>query len=1193
MKRFFITHKYIRESMKDLKKMKHHLFATSLILGAVTFGGVNPVMAQHPKRQTVTINAKSMSVKQFFAEVKKQTGLNFIYSTDLAAKLPHITVNATNRPLRQVLDEVMDKVNCRYEIEGNIVTITRRIAGERVRNVSGVVTDESGEPLIGVSVCIDDSKVCTITDSKGFYTLKVPANACLLKFSYLGMSNANVHLNNGKTPLQRNVQMTTDHELSEVVVTGYQEISKPKMTGSVTTITSSKLDERYTTNIMNNLEGRVAGLSTYNGKMTIRGTSSLYAETTPLLVVDGVPVEGSIDDLNPYDIESVNVLKDAAANAIYGARASNGVIVVTTKNAKKAGKVDIDFAANLTVYEKQNVDYSDNFYMTPEQQVDTEAKYWDYYFNGGEIAKPIEATESRIGMGMNAITPIQYAYYQRAKNEITDAELQSQLANLKLNNYAKDYAAAVFKRRVMQQYNLSLRGKNDKFANNLTLNYKYDNSGIINHFANQLNIQYKGSYNIAKWLTASFTVNGIYGKQRVGGNDNSSSYSYVWGQPAYMPFYNADGTVRGQHYQYDGNDYMVFSSPFEDLSSNPVDEYYKNTQTIRRQYLRYHGDLLFRIIDGLTANAQFVYESNHNTSDWEATQDSHLMRTMRNAYYYQADDGTIKNYIPTTGGMLRSTNTNGRYWTARGQLNYAKTFGKHDIMAIAGMEFRETKQTGTKTLLLGYDDQLQSSSTHTIDFATLSNMNNSSLFFREAGGYPVKSYVYTPYIEDGMGIVKEIHHKYASGYFNLTYTYDEKYNVFGSFRKDYADVYGLNAKFRGTPLWSVGAGWLIHNEDFMKGIKWVNFLKLRASYGVTGNIYQGATSYMTATSGKLNSYTNLPYGEIESPANPYLKWEQSRTTNIGLDFGLFDNRLRGAVDYYNKVGKDIFSNRTLDPTTGFTSMFVNTASMRNRGVELQVTYDWLRTYSRKDWNFTTTFTLSHNKNTVTEVENPSTTASQLISNPYKEGYPSSALWSYRFAGISDQEGQKGQTLWYVEDDGVSHSASGKSPEILEYSGQSEPKVIMGMDNSVSWNGFSVSLLMAYYGGHKMRALAEKESMSAYWNMALPSYYLNAWTPENPTNTPGIGQYGTNSIAYETYSSNTAIHHADFLKIRNIVLGYEFPQEWVKHVGMNRLSLRFQIDNPKYLWVANSVHVDPETLGLRNASSFIFGLNMSF
>lgn len=1180
--------------MEQMKKLKQNLLATSLLLGAVTYGGVTPAMAQQRQNQKVTIVSKSMTVKQFFAEVKKQTGLNFIYSTDLAAKLPHITVNATNRPLRQVLDEVMNKVNCRYEIEGNIVTITRRMAGERVRNVSGVVTDESGDPLIGVSVCIDDSKVCTITDSKGFYTLKVPANACSLKFSYLGMSNAELRLGSGKAPLSRSIQMVTDNQLSDVVVTGYQEISKPKMTGSVTTITASKLDERYTTNIMNNLEGRVAGLSTYNGKMTIRGTSSLYAETSPLLVVDGVPVEGSIDDLNPYDIESVNVLKDAAANAIYGARASNGVIVITTKNAKKAGKIDIDFSANLTVYEKKNVDYADNFYMTPAQQVDTEANYWDYYFfnNDGEVDDPISSTAQSISQGTKTITPIQYAYYQKAKGEISEAELQNQLDALKKNNYAKDYANAVYKQRVMQQYNLSLRGRSDKFTNNLTLNYKYDNSGLINHFANQFNAQYKGSYEVAKWLTASFTLNGIYSKQREAGYDYNGSYANIWAQPAYMPFYNADGSVKGQHYWYDGDDYMTFDSPFEDLSSNPVDEYYKNTQTTRRQYMRYHGDLLFKIIDGLTANAQFVYESNRNTVDWMASQDSHVMRTMRNAYYYQTADGTIKNYVPTTGGMLRTTNTNGRYWTARGQLNYSKTFGKHDIMAIAGLEFRETKQTGSKALLLGYDDQLQTSSTHTIDFATLSTMNYAPYFFGASGGYPASQFVFNPYIKEGMGIVTEQHHKYASGYFNLTYTYDEKYNVFGSFRKDYADVYGLNAKFRGTPLWSVGAGWLIHNEDFMKDNKWINFLKLRASYGVTGNIYQGATSYMTASSGSLNSLTNLPYGTIESPANPNLKWEQSRTTNIGIDFGLLDNRLRGSIDYYNKVGKDIFSNRTLDPTTGFTSMFVNMASMRNRGIELQVTYDWFRAATRKGWSWTTNFTMSHNKNVITSVENPSTRAYQLTDNPYVEGYPSSALWSYRFAGISDQKGEKGQTLWYIEDGGKSHNASSKSTSIMEYSGQSEPKVIMGMDNSVRWNGFSFSILMAYYGGHMMRALAETETFGVPAT-AINSYFLNAWTPENPTNTPGIGRYASTAVGSEPGYSDISIHHADFLKIRNIVFGYDFPQQWIKHLGMNRLTLRFQIDNPKYLWVANSVHVDPETLGLRNPSSFIFGLNVNF
>ena len=251
----------------------------------------------------------------------------------------------------------------------------------------------------------------------------------------------------------------------------------------------------------------------------------------------------------------------------------------------------------------------------------------------------------------------------------------------------------------------------------------------------------------------------------------------------------------------------------------------------------------------------------------------------------------MKYNTPENGGMLQTTNTKGKYYTLRGQLNYSNTFfKKHDVVAIAGLEFRETKLNGTKSLVLGYDEQLQNSSTHTVDFGTLGGREwryNSS-YMMEGRGYSAYQFVYQPYFENGMGIVVEQRHRYASGYANLTYTYDERYNIFGSYRKDYADVYGLNTKFRGKPLWSVGGGWNLHKESFMHDFTWLSFLKLRASYGVTGNIYQGASSYMVATTQGNNPFTQLPLGTISSPANPNLRWEQARTTNIGVDFSLFN-----------------------------------------------------------------------------------------------------------------------------------------------------------------------------------------------------------------------------------------------------------------------------------------------------------------
>lgn len=1166
------------------------------------------VAAQSVKDKTVTLDMTQVTVKQFFAEVKKQTGLNFIYSAELAKSFPKVTVKAQNRPVRQVLNEVMNSINCTYDVEGNIVTVTRKLSGARTRTVSGVVKDDTGEPLPGVSICIDDSKVCTITDVNGFYTLKVPANACDLKYSFVGMDNAIVHLRQGNGHMNQDVTMTSSAQLEEVIVTGYQDISKPKMTGAVTTITADKLDDRYTTNIVSNLEGRVAGLSTYGGEMKIRGTSSLYAETSPLIVIDGVPVETKISDINPYDIESINVLKDAAATAIYGARASNGIIIITTKNAKRKGKIDIDFSANLTIWEKKNVDYHDNFYMNAEEQVDVESKYYDWFYfthdpedERFKQQSAIEQTAAGIAQG-GKISSLKWAYYQNALGNWSENQLKQEIEHLKKNNFAKEFADAVYKQQVMQQYNLSLRSSSEKFQSNLTLNFSHDNDGIINAGTKNFNVNYKGSYDVAKWLTARFTVNGIFNRQQSMGYDYSIQNDNPWYFPAYESLYDSDGKMKKMYGWMDGNAYWDYAPEgLDDLGSYLTDRYYDNTQLTKRQHMRYHGDLLFKIIKGLTVETQFIYETDHQNVSWYANPQSHVARVIRNAFVdYQ--NGQLVYNTPKTGGLRRDTNTDGQYWTWRGQVNYSNTFGKHSIVALAGLEFRETKTWGSNTLMLGYDDQLQSSSTQSVNFDILSKMENSPYYQAGVSGYgsyPAGQFAWDPYIDGSLQPVIETLHRYGSGYANATYTYDDRYNIFGSFRKDYADIYGLNTKYRGRPLWSVGAGWLIHNEAFMKDVKWVDFLKLRFSYGVTGNIYQGATSYMTATSSDVNEINNLPYGKIQSPANPNLRWEKSITTNIGIDFSFFNNRLRGALDYYNKVGKDIFAQRQIDPTSGFTSMVVNTASMKNNGVELSLTYDWFRAPSREAFAWTTNFTFAYNKNKVTDVENPALTAWQLIDNPYKTGYPTSALWSYQFAGISGEAGIEGMTLYYIEpgEDGTpttTTAPSGRSTSVLVYSGQSEPKVVMGMDNSFRWKGFSLSILMAYYGGHKMRAIPFDETF-AFSYSPVASYFLDAWDAETNPNSdiPGVGRYASTAIGSETRFVDRSVYNASFLKIRNIVLGYDLPNEWIRHLGMNRVGIRFQIDNPKALWTANKVNVDPETLGLRLPSSFIFGLNVNF
>lgn len=1179
-----------------MKKIKQIAMLLMLMLWVVAPWGATTASAQPASNKTVTLDLNQVTVKQFFAEVKKQTGLNFIYSAELAKSLPKVSVKAQNKPVRQVLSDVMGRINCNYDIEGDIVTITRKLSGSLVRTATGYVTDENGDPLPGVTICIDDSKVCTITDANGLYTLKIPANACDLQYSFIGMDKAIVHIKAGNGMVKQDVTMTNNNELSEVIVTGYQDISKPKMTGAVTTINADMLTERYAGDLVTNLEGRVAGLSTYGGELKVRGTSSLYAETSPLLVVDGLPMEGRIEDLNQYDIQSINVLKDAAATAIYGARATNGVIVITTKNANKAGKIDIDFTANLTVYQKKNVDYHDNFYMNAAEQVAKDSEWLDYnYKNNSEASSN---TESNNKSGAYPTSELEMAYYNYYNGTISESELEAIKARLSKNNFAKEYADAVYRRQVLQEYNLSLRGRSDKTSNNLTLNMQHDNGGEINTMSRRINVNYKGSFELAKWLTANANINAVYNKSRQKGYDYSMWG--IWNYTAYESLYDSNGNIRKLYGWYDGNDspFYHLEDGLVDLGTNPVEEHYNNVINSNRLHMRYHGELLFKIFKGFTLNTQLVYETDHVTTENYANAESHPARVLKNAYAtYDPQTGNVSFPVCGSGGFKKTRNTDGQYWTARAQANYVNTFGKHDINALAGIEFRETKNTGTNSILLGYDDQLQSANTITLNLGDLYNMYYSPYFMTSSGLFYANQFAFGPYIADGMNPIVETHHRYASGYANATYTYDSRYNVFASFRKDYADVYGLNAKYRGKPLWSVGAAWNMEQEDFMKPVDWVNFLKLRLSYGSTGNIYQGATTYMTASTGQLNFYTNVPYASIDSPANPNLRWEQTRTTNIGVDFSLFNNRVRGSLDYYHKNSKDVFARQSIDPTVGFSYLITNSASMKNNGVELQVTADWIRPVVRSGFGWSTSFTMSHNSNKVYDVDAPGTHAYDYTGGrAFVKGYPASALWSYRFAGIDDGSvsGSPGITLWYGDEGVISHGVSNSSPDVLEYSGQRDPKVVMGMDNRFEWNGFSLSMMMAYYGGHVMRALPETEEFGGTYryNGTVSSYFIDSWTPERPTDHPGYGQYGSNAIGSEPMYGNNSIHKADFLKIRNIVLGYSFPREWFTGTSVNRVALQFQINNPWTVWKANKVNVDPETLGVRLPSSYVFTLNVN-
>lgn len=1144
--------------------------------------------------QTVTLSGKSISIKQVFAAIEQQTGYVVFYNEDLLSGVKPVSVSVKNIPLNRLLTLVLTEQSLDYVIQDKTIILSRSVA----QNAPAVIkqppappvklriTDSSGIPLQGASVTVRNSKLSAIADANGEVSMTVNEGDVLL-VSFVGYSDASLTVTtavlerSGITVVLRALE-TSLEEVAITINTGYQTIAREKMTGATVSVGSTELEKRYTPNILDNLEGRAPGLVIYRGTASIRGTGTINANKNPLIVLDGLPIEGSIEAVNPYDVENITILKDAAAAAIYGARAANGVIVITTKKAK-GRKTSVEFSSDLTLTQKPDLDFN---LMTPAQQVDKEGEIFEYlYANTGgaypNTAAAVTGTEAAITRG-SALSPLYYAYYQFAKGAISQSEFDQQVARLKQNNFRQQFKDNALLNNMLQQYNVAVRSNSEKFQSGLVLNYKTSNTGIINAYDRQVNIFYKGGYNIASWLNTNFGVNTVLGYAK---QSNSNFATSALNMPSYQQLLDE----RGNRVYYTTADYNNYntntaSQPLYNLLVNHLEELEKDIKTTNSQHNRYYLNFTAKLIPGLTLTPQFQYESDLINTSAYAESDSYIMRYLKSVF---------TTLLPANGGKLVTTNTKGDYWTIRGQAQYERTFGKHGVTAIAGTEFRQTRTKGTGGLLLGYDDQLQSHATSSVNFPALNAYTNSTAF---KPGFNTTQ-LFSTYLSRPLAVIPETTHRFNSNYANATYTFDERYNVFGSFRVDYADVFGLDEKFRGRPLWSVGAGWNIHHESFLRDVSWLDFLKLRATYGVTGNIVQGVSSFLTANSSLLNTLTNLPLSVVINAANPELRWEKTITTNLGMDFSLLEKRLNGSFDFYRKKGADLLVTTRLDPSEGFNSQIINNGGMLNKGIELSVQYEWLRPKKRGDLQWVTGFLLSRNRNEITYIDEVATTPVALAQGGYKVGYPVNSLYAFQYRGLD----AIGQPQWLAGNGNLTTFAlTGNDMNAVVYAGTTDPRINTTLTNELYFKGFSLNLLVVHYGGQSLRAVVP-EVMTGVSYGSLPAYLTDSWEP-GKTNTivPGYGKYapglypGTRSTPPSHLAfSDAFVRKGDFIKLRSATLGYQLPGRWTQKIAARTLSLRFQFNNPRALWLRNNIGIDPETGGVPIPASYVFGINVHY
>ncbi len=1163
----------------------------------------------------VTLQLKNASVKTFFSEMKRQTGLDFMCSADLAKHLRPITLNVKNADMSQVLNEVLGDQNCQWTRKGDIVMLTRqtkKFTGNRL--LKGTVKDEDGEPVIGAFVKVDGTNVQTVTDANGYYQVRVPADRCLVTYGYLGMESSSYHLAAGEGNASHHVVMVSSNELKDVMVTGYQTISRERATGSYSIIGKEELERRHSSNLADALDGLVPGMQSQDDgrggkKFTIRGTSTMNANKTPLVVVDGYPIMDNndvdyklssnpnltaLERINPDDVESITVLKDAAAASIWGARSANGVIVITTKKGKKKNAVEVEAGTQFTIGAKQNVQHLTNL-ATSRQTIN----YQKWIFQNGYLGEEYTPILDNIN---NCISPSEALLYQGMYwGTISEEEMNAQLEKLAQLDNRKQISKYMLQTPVISKTHASVSANIGGWDTRASLQYEHEEGDFIGRHDNTWKADWQNSYRFNKMFTVNLGLN------LVNSNRHSSqiSYSDLANIAPYEMLLNEDGSYAtnwspsyNSHLLGTLYDWSGFS--YHNMNYNLLQEARNRRNRINNTQMRTQVGLQVNIIDGLQFNSKFQYETSRYTSTNYYGEESFYVRNMVNYYTPVGDDlqPTGSSVLPM--GAISSAGK-GKNHSAlfRNDFSLDRVFGeKHAISAVLGNEISNYYyQSWTLPTLYGITATSAGTQGQTGYFDTYDQYQSA------ISGVPTEG---KEHLTDTWN-----HNRYVSFYGNASYMYDERYGVSVSARSDASNMVTSEAKYRWSPLWSVGAMWNINNEAWLKDSRAINRLALRATYGKNGNAptMSSARTTINTENGLIDDFTGLYPGSVSDYGNPTLRWEKTAILNLGVDFSLLDNHLFGSVDYYNKKSTDVLGQVSIASVNGTSYATFNNAAIRNNGIEVNLGTQG----SAGDFGWGANLSWAYNKNEVTKLFIEANNVSDFMNSNYIPGYPISSIFTFEYGGmengmptIVDNEGNKTP----ISDMSVYSDAPEKW---MHYQGTSIAPHTVSLNLSVSWKDLSLSAFLNGRFGGKMRMPKFDYTMLDYYGMrtnlsaplgdlmdsdgkvvAAPSHAMPLPTVDGDGNPLSVFDYMYWPFYYTAL--NTSVESSDYIYLSEIDLNYSLPKslfqgnKWVKNVEVFG-----KLENVGLLWTANSKHYNPMYLpgNWEPQLTFTLGANVKF
>lgn len=1142
--------------------------------------------------QNVSLKMENKPLGEVLNAITQATGYKFVYSDALKEIKSTVSIDCSDKDLRAVLAQLFEGKKISFKIDGkNIALSPTNVVPQKTTDkghmLKGVITDENGELLPGVAVQNKTKNKLAASDFDGNYEIEVSEGDVLL-FTFIGMADKNITVS-GKSE-KMNVVLNPDAiALSDVVVTGYQTLSKERSTGSYAVVTSEKIQQKMQTNIMDRIEGTVAGLNTNRGQFEIRGISTINGTKSPLYVVDGIPFEGipgdpsknntyPLDIINPADIVNVTVLKDATAASIYGARSANGVIVITTRSGQ-AGKTKVNYNGTVSFQGLPDRDYANR--MGSNELVDYQEMITSQYIErGGSISR------KGIREYQNPVQSLLLDYYQ--DNKISKDELDRGLAPYRTQDrYDQVIDELLRKRNVVQQHNLSFNGGSDIYKYNISVNYKGTAPYEKAQYENQIGFNLKNTFNFFKWLQVDA---GIMGSQITSDFDNGilgMDLLDTGGSSYFMMRDEAGNPVQWYQTKSQYEIDRLNGLGLQDETYRPATELGNKHWNSKRNYWNINLGAKINIIEGLNLNLRYQTEKTTGFDKQYYTKNANSVKTMINDAT-QMKDGVPTYNIPE-GGQIDYRSIDNYSYTMRAQLDYAKQITPdHYLQAIAGTEIRKIVTTGSGYYRFGYDDENLAYSY--IDEVLLHS--NSGIKGTESIN---GSYYHNKNLNPKTSFDDN---RYVSFYANASWTYKERLSVNGSIRMDQSNLFGTDPKYQYRPLWSAGAHYVLL-KDYRN---WLDRLVVRATYGVNGNIPKMNGPYLISKVSR-NGLTNENAMYISTPPNNQLRWEKTNVVNVGVDFNMFKNRLTGSIEYYNKNTTDLLGPYSIDPTLGWGSVDMNFGSMYNRGVELTLNSVNVDT---KDFRWTSNFTFSYNKNEITRIETSDESASSYYSSTNNRvGYPMGALFSVRYKGLNE----KGSPVAYKADGTEITNYRELTKEDLVYSGTYNPPYNASFTNTLSYKGIDLSFMFVYSGGHVMRDVAAGQVFTShpiYTTGNADRDMMHYWQKPGDENIPGIHpayMFGTTirDGEYLWKAADTHVKRGDFIKLRDVTIGYSLPSSLLKKTFISGVRASFQVRNLWY-WAANGEGLDPEiwkgstltpSRGTHNPAEFIFGLNINF